>query len=134
MALNLADYTPTQWVAELPITAGRMNNLETGVNVNREAIQSLDSSTTSLESQVSQISSGIGANEVSDYVNKTLWQAIKSLYTSTHIEGQAQAIAQGQEAYTQIVEAVGGYDELGNLPKLSTVLPSLKTVWLNFSK
>jgi hypothetical protein len=38
MALNLDDYTKTQWEPKMPITESRMNKLEEGVYVNREAL------------------------------------------------------------------------------------------------
>lgn len=120
MAVNWNDYQPTDWSPGMPITEGRMDHLEQGVTDNRNDVQELNdilNGTEGLVNKVNTITSGIGTNAVSDYANKTLWQAIASLYNATNIEGQTQKINQGAEAYAQIVSAVGGYDELGNLKK-----------------
>ena len=82
----------------MPITESRMDHLEQGVTDNRDDIISLHntvSGTNGLVSQVSNITSGIGSNTVSNYDNKTLWEAIANLYNATNTENQAQAIAQG---------------------------------------
>ena len=58
MALDLQDYTKTEWAPEMPITQERMENLENGVYDNREALQSLDeavsNNTTAIESRATK--------------------------------------------------------------------------------
>lgn len=52
MALNLEQYTKTQWIAEMPITADRMDNLEEGVRVNRDALINHDSVIDSIDTRI----------------------------------------------------------------------------------
>ena len=71
MALDLQDYTKTEWAPEMPITQERMENLEAGVYVNREALKSLDGSvsanTTALQNVATQ-------KDLSDlYARNNLW-------------------------------------------------------------
>lgn len=109
------DYIKSQWAPGMPITQARMDNLEAGVYVNREAIQSLDidiNGVNGLASQLTNITSGIGSNEVSNYADKTLWQAISTLYST--IENATNDSTAGANAWTQIVGLIG-QDALGNL-------------------
>lgn len=66
MALNLEQYTKTQWIAEMPITADRMDNLEEGVRVNRDALINHDSVIDSIDTRISNrvdlVISGVAAN------------------------------------------------------------------------
>jgi len=51
MPLYLSDYKPVQWSENMPITADRMNNLETGVDQNRDSIIELASRTDTMATQ-----------------------------------------------------------------------------------
>lgn len=112
MALNLDSYGKTQWEPKMPITQGRMDNLEDGVYVNREAIKSLDSSTDSNTTNIGNIQSDIGTNTVSLYSGKTLWDAIATLYNT--ISAATSDSSAGASAWSQIVGLIG-LDTLGNL-------------------
>ena len=109
------DYVKSQWAPGMPITQARMDNLETGVYVNREAIQALDTDingVNGLTSKITDVTSGIGSNEIPNYANKTLWQAISTLYST--IENATADSTAGANAWTQIVGLIG-QDTLGNL-------------------
>ena len=129
------DYVKTDWSPGMPITEGRMDKIEQGIYINREAIQALDidvNGQDGVSSKVTTLTDGIGTNTVPAYSNKTIWDAIKSLYNATTVEGQAQKIEQGANAWSQIVAAVGGYDELGNLNQsLLTTLENITSVEQN---
>jgi hypothetical protein len=59
MALGLDDYKKTPWEAEMPITQDRMNNLEGGVYVNREALKQLDSAITEQGNNITTLSTNV---------------------------------------------------------------------------
>ena len=111
MALDLKDYTKTEWAPEMPITQERMENLENGVYDNREALQSLDNNVDSNTASIDGITNGIGNNSVSDYSGKTLWDAIATLYST--ISAATAGSTAGTDAWTQIVNLIGK-DSLGN--------------------
>jgi len=68
MALNLQDYDKTPWAPKMPITQDRMEKLEEGVYVNREALQSLDDSVTTIDANISTINSGLEARPTTTQV------------------------------------------------------------------
>ena len=100
MALNLQDYDKTPWAPKMPITQDRMEKLEEGVYVNREALQSLDDSVTTIDANISTINSGLEARP-----------------TTTQVQALVQQGAgQGTWARTEIVTAMEGdtYTSLKN--------------------
>lgn len=114
MALDLKPYEKTQWTPTMPITKDRMDNLEDGVYVNREALKSLDTAVTNNDTSLASINSGIGSNTVPNYSGKTLWDAIATLYST--ISAATAGSTAGIDAWTQIVDLIGK-NSLGNLDK-----------------
>jgi len=53
--MALESYTSTNWTAKMPITADRMNNIETGVYENREAIKTLDTASGNAASAITDL-------------------------------------------------------------------------------
>lgn len=90
MALNLQDYEKTSWEPKMPITQDRMNKLENGVEVNREALQSLDDSVTQ------------NTNALSNAATK---QELRDLSTSVS-SAIAQNAASGQHAMTELRKVI----------------------------
>lgn len=82
MPLYLSDYKPVQWSENMPITADRMNNLETGVDQNRDSIIELASRTDTMATQA----------WTEDFFRRETAAA-------------SQAADQGAQAWTQIVAA-----------------------------
>lgn len=74
MALNLDSYGKTQWEPTMPITQGRMDNLENGVYVNREAIKSLDSTVDSATSSIQSLNTAIAQRPTITEVNSLVEQ------------------------------------------------------------
>ena len=74
MALNLDSYGKTQWEPKMPITQGRMDNLENGVYVNREAIKSLDSTVDSANSSIQSLNTAIAQRPTITEVNSLVEQ------------------------------------------------------------
>lgn len=105
MALNLEDYNKTSWVPEMPITQDRMDNLETGVKVNRDALKSLDDTV-----------NGTGANSMNTKITN-LQTAVNERPTTTTVQELVnQGSGQGTWARTEIVAAMEGdtYTSLKN--------------------
>ena len=90
MALNLDDYTRTQWEPKMPITESRMNKLEEGVYVNREALQELD---TSVSANTTAIDRAATKQELQD-LSTSVSSAI------------AQNSASGQRAMTELRKVI----------------------------
>jgi len=59
MALDLKDYNKTLWAPTMPITEDRMNKLEEGVYVNREALQSLDNTVTTQGNAITTLNTNV---------------------------------------------------------------------------
>ena len=100
MALNLNDYEKTPWEPKMPITKDRMDKLEEGVYVNREALQSLDNSVITIDNSITTINSGLEARP-----------------TTTQVQALVQQGAgQGAWARTEIITAMEGdtYTSLKN--------------------
>ena len=98
------DYNKTDWSPGMPITEGRMDNIETGIDVNREAIQALD---TALTTNVSTIGSQITAlnSTVDGYsASNTIKSAIDDLRGRIGAIGTGSA--DGTAALTQIINAL----------------------------
>lgn len=100
---NFEDYAKTQWVPTMPITANRMNKIETGVYENREAIQQLDSVLDQQISNLQGISSAIG--NLNNYsATNTLVSYINSLPTTQYVTQEIDRIAgRGNDAWNNIV-------------------------------
>ena len=82
---TVTDYTPTTWTPSMPITDSRMNNLETGVDENRDAIMNLNADVTSLDSAVA---------------DRPTTQAVNIMI-------QQSGAGAGQQAMTHIAGALG---------------------------
>lgn len=94
MALNLDSYDKTQWEPTMPITQDRMNKLENGVYVNREAIKSLDSTVDSATSSIQSLNAAIAQRPTITEVNSLV----------------EQGSGQGTTALTAITSATTGED------------------------
>ena len=99
------NYEQTSWSPGKPITGDLMNKLEKGVSDNRDYINEVNNEVSSHESSITNISSGIGTNTISNYNGRTLWEAIASLYgrvDTTTVDSQ-----NGTKAWNEIKAAVG---------------------------
>lgn len=87
--MALEAYNPTTWSPGTPITQGRMENIEEGVRVNREALMEHETAINGLDTTI--------ANRV-----------------SMELQGMTEGSTAGKNAWTQLVGLIGT-DTLGNL-------------------
>ena len=96
MALDLKDYNKTLWAPTMPITEDRMNKLEEGVYVNREALQSLDNTVTTQGNAITTLNTNVDTKLNQEQVdNRIILQ----------LSGISQDSEMGRNAWTAIANA-----------------------------
>ena len=96
MALDLETYNKTPWEPKMPITKDRMDKLEDGVYVNREALKSLDSTVTTQGNAITTLNTDVSTKLNQEQVDNRI---------VLQLSGISDNSMMGRNAWTAIANA-----------------------------